>query len=85
MKEVFIDRIFASFLAVIGGMSVIIYNLTKEFSKTEFSLANKISSLDVKIAEQYVTKTDLNNSLNRIDTKLESINNTLMFIVGGKK
>ena len=65
-------------LGTIGGwMLNALWNALKDLQKVDQDLANKVGSIEVLVAGQYVTRKEYSDSLNTINIKLDRIQQTL--------
>lgn len=63
--------------ALVGWMLNTLYNSMKDLTKADQVLSDKVQSIEVLVAGNYVKKTELENLLHKLDTKLDRIEDKL--------
>ena len=73
MDQGLINLVICGFGTIMGFVLRIIWQALKDLQTTDIELAEKVSKIEVLVAGQYVTRHDFSTSLQRIFTKLDSI------------
>ena len=63
--------------ALVGWMLNTLYNSMRDLTKADQVLSDKVQSIEVLVAGNYVKKTELENLLHKLDTKLDRIEDKL--------
>jgi len=65
-------------LGVVGGWALnVLWGALKELQQADKELADKVASIEVLVAGQYVTRKEYSDALNTINLKLDRIQQTL--------
>jgi cytoskeletal protein RodZ len=73
MPQDLINLAISGVAAVIGWFLRVVWEQQQELRKETSDLAQKVNSIEVLVAGQYVRRDELGQALNRIDAKLDSI------------
>lgn len=73
MDQGLINLLICGFGTVMGFVLRIIWQALKDLQMADIELTDKVSKIEVLVAGQYVTRYDFSTSLQRIFTKLDSI------------
>ncbi len=63
--------------AMLGWWLNNVWSSLKELQKADRELAEKVASIEILVAGQYVTRDEFNNVLNQVFSKLDRIIDTL--------
>ena len=63
--------------ALVGWMLNTLYNSMRDLTKADQVLSDKVQSIEVLVAGNYVKKTELETLLHKLDTKLDRIEDKL--------
>ena len=72
-----IETVIPVFIAGVTGFSVLITRLHQRVT----SLDNRVDAFELRVAQSYVSKTDLNEALERFETHMLRIENKLDRII----
>jgi len=72
-----IEAVIPVFIAGVTGFSVLITRLHQRVT----SLDNRVDAFELRVAQSYVSKTDLNEALERFETHMLRIENKLDRII----
>ena len=77
MDQLIINWLLGALGAVLGFLLNQIWQAVKDLQKTDETLADKVSRIEVLMAGHYVSKTELNAIVSRLFLKLDSIDSKL--------
>ncbi len=77
MEQNFLNWIFGIANLVIGFILKVIWDSYKELKKTDSTLAEKVNSIEVLVAGQYVKRDDFDRVAQAIFVKLDKISDKL--------
>lgn len=77
MEQSFLNWAFGIGNVVIGFVLKVIWDSHKELKKTDSNLAEKVNSIEVLVAGQYVKRDDFDRVANAIFVKLDKISDKL--------
>ena len=77
MDQQIINWAVAACGGLVGFMLNSIWGAVKDLQKADKELVNKLSAMEVLVAGNYVTRTELKNYIDAIFTKLDTISNKL--------
>ena len=77
MDQIIINWLLGALGAVLGFLLNQIWQAVKDLQKTDETLADKLSRIEVLMAGHYVSKTDFSDVITRMFVKLDSIENKL--------
>lgn len=70
-----LDRIYGGLIALVsiitGAFGKLIYHIVDNLRNDHNNLSSKTNSLEVKMAQDYVSKRDFERTVNKIDSKLD--------------
>lgn len=75
--QVLFNIVLGAFSALVGWQMRNLYQSLKELSAADKELILKVSSLEVLVAGQYVTRSEFNNKIDAFFEKLDSIDTKL--------
>jgi len=77
MSQDLLNWLFAAFGAMISWAFKTLYDAMKELQKTDHELAEKVQSIELLVAGQYIKRTDLEKISDAIFVKLDRIEDKL--------
>lgn len=77
MDQYFLNWAFGIFNLVLGGLIKAMWDSYKELKKADAQLAEKVNSIEVLVAGQYVKRDDFDRVANAIFAKLDKISDKL--------
>lgn len=77
MDQVYLNYLFGGINIVIGFALKAMWDSYKELKKTDSDLAEKVNSIEVLVAGQYVKRDDFDRVANAIFAKLDKISDKL--------
>lgn len=77
MDQTYLNYLFGGINIVFGFLLKVIWDSYKELKKTDATLAEKVNSIEVLVAGQYVKRDDFDRVANAIFVKLDKISDKL--------
>lgn len=77
MDQTYLNYLFGGINLVIGFFLKVIWDSYKELKKTDANLAEKVNSIEILVAGQYVKRDDFDRVANAIFVKLDKISDKL--------
>ena len=77
MEQVFINWLLAGFGGLLGFMLKAVWDEIKTLKKTDTQFAEKLASIEVLVAGNYVTRDEFNRNISALFKKLDAIHSKL--------
>lgn len=77
MEQTYLNYLFGGINIAFGFVLKVIWDSYKELKKTDASLAEKVNSIEVLVAGEYVKRDDFDRVANAIFAKLDKISDKL--------
>ena len=77
MDQTYLNYLFGGINIVFGFLLKVIWDSYKELKRTDATLAEKVNSIEVLVAGQYVKRDDFDRVANAIFVKLDKISDKL--------
>lgn len=77
MEQSYLNWAFGVINLVLGGLIKAMWDSYKELKKADLSLADKVNSIEVLVAGQYVKREDFDRVANQIFSKLDKISDKI--------
>lgn len=77
MEQNLINVLLGGLSVIIGAVISTIYNSVKELERTDKDINEKLSAIEVAVAGNYVKRDEFINTIERLFTKLDSIDQKL--------
>ena len=77
MEQSYLNWAFGIINLVLGGLIKAMWDSYKDLKKADLTLADKVNSIEVLVAGQYVKREDFDRVANQIFSKLDKISDKL--------
>lgn len=77
MEQSYLNWAFGIINLILGGLIKAMWDSYKDLKKADASLADKVNSIEVLVAGQYVKRDDFDRVANQIFSKLDKISDKL--------